>query len=80
MRWQAVSVNLNPSTDTAVRIGYANWTAEKIAENADAVATALVDRYVEKKWSNVRSVYIKGQSTAAVCPRTSPSNAPKLED
>jgi ribosome biogenesis protein UTP30 len=63
---QAVTVNLTASTDISLRIGYASWTAEKISANADAVAAAFVDRFVPEKWNTVRSVYIKGQSTAAV--------------
>jgi ribosome biogenesis protein UTP30 len=62
-----VVVNLSPSTDISVRIGYAGWSPEKIAANADAVAAALVERFVSQKWNNVRSIYIKGQATAAVC-------------
>lgn len=59
-------VNLAPTTNTAVRIGFADWTPEQIAGNADAVATALVEKWVPQKWRNVKSVYIKGQDTAAL--------------
>lgn len=62
----AALVSLGPSTNTAVRIGYAGWTAEQIADNADAVATALVDKWVPQKWRNVRSVHIKGPETVAL--------------
>ncbi|KAG5918257.1 hypothetical protein E4U53_004108, partial [Claviceps sorghi] len=59
-------VSLAPTTNTAVRVGYAHWTAEQIADNVDAVVTGLVGRWVPQKWRNVRSIYIKGPSTAAL--------------
>ncbi|PHH78023.1 hypothetical protein CDD83_4054 [Cordyceps sp. RAO-2017] len=59
-------VSLAPTTNTAIRIGYAHWPAEHIAANVDAVVTALVDRWVPQRWRNVRSVYIKGARTAAL--------------
>ncbi|KAF6829150.1 electron transfer flavoprotein alpha-subunit [Colletotrichum musicola] len=62
----AALVSLTPSTNTAIRIGYAGFTAEQIAENADAVVKALVEKWVPQKWQNVKSIYIKGQETAAL--------------
>ncbi|KAG6004077.1 hypothetical protein E4U21_001422 [Claviceps maximensis] len=59
-------VSLAPTTNTAVRVGYAHWTAEQIADNIDAVVTGLVGKWVPQKWRNVRSIYIKGPNTAAL--------------
>jgi ribosome biogenesis protein UTP30 len=59
-------VSLAPTTNTAVRIGWASFTAEQIADNVDAVATALVEKWVPQKWRNVRSIHIKGPETAAL--------------
>ncbi|POR39252.1 Putative ribosome biogenesis protein C8F11.04, partial [Tolypocladium paradoxum] len=59
-------VSLAPTTNTAVRVGFAHWAPEHIAANVDAVATALVEKWVPQKWRNVRSVYIKGQDTTAL--------------
>ncbi|TWU77251.1 hypothetical protein ED733_002492 [Metarhizium rileyi] len=59
-------VSLSPTTNTAVRIGYSNWTPEQIADNVDAVVTGLVGKWVPQKWRNVRSIYIKGPNTAAL--------------
>lgn len=59
-------VHLSPSTNTAVKVGYAGWPAEQLAANVEAVATALVDRFVPQKWNNVRSFYIKGPETASL--------------
>ncbi|KAK4144488.1 ribosomal protein L1p/L10e family-domain-containing protein [Dichotomopilus funicola] len=62
----AALVHLSPTTNTAVKVGYASWEPEKIAENVDTVARELVERFVPQKWQNVRNVYIKGPSTAAL--------------
>ncbi|KAF4458469.1 CIC1 Adaptor [Fusarium albosuccineum] len=62
----AALVSLTPSTNTAVRIGYSGWTAEQIADNVDAVVTALVEKWVPQKWRNMKSVYIKGPETTAL--------------
>lgn len=59
-------VSLSPSTNTAVKVGYANWAPEQLAANVDTVVAALVDRFVPQKWKNVRSIYIKGPETAAL--------------
>ncbi|OAR01538.1 hypothetical protein LLEC1_05069 [Akanthomyces lecanii] len=62
----AALVSLGPTTNTAVRIGYASWTADQIADNVDAAAAALVEKWVPQKWRNVKSLYIKGPETAAL--------------
>jgi ribosome biogenesis protein UTP30 len=59
-------VNLSPTTNTAVRIGYSGWTAEQIAENVEAVVESLVGKWVPQRWRNVRGIYIKGPETAAL--------------
>ncbi|PBP21055.1 electron transfer flavoprotein alpha-subunit [Diplocarpon rosae] len=58
--------SLTPSTNTAVRIGYASWEAEKLAANVEAVSLALIEKHVAKKWRGVRSLHIKGPETAAL--------------
>jgi len=59
-------VHLSPSTNTAVKVGYAGWSAENLAANIETVAAALVDRFVPQKWDNVRSLYVKGPETVAL--------------
>lgn len=59
-------VSLSPTTNTAVRIGYAGWTAQQIAENVEAVVEVLVEKWVPQKWQNVRSIHIKGPETTAL--------------
>ncbi len=59
-------VTLTPSTNTAVKVGYANWSAEKLAANVEAASLALIEKHVSKKWRGVRSVYIKSPTSAAL--------------
>lgn len=63
---QCTVVNLSPSTSTSVKIGYANWTAEKLAENIEAVVEVLVEKFVPKKWRGVKAIHVKGAETAAL--------------
>lgn len=62
----AALVHLTPSTNTAVKVGYASWDSEKIAANVDTVVRELVERFVPQKWQNVRNLYVKGPETAAL--------------
>ncbi|KAK3318720.1 ribosomal protein L1p/L10e family-domain-containing protein [Apodospora peruviana] len=62
----AALVSLSPSTNTAVKCGYASWEPEKLAENVNKIVNDLVERFVPQKWSNVRNIYIKGPETAAL--------------
>ncbi|KAH7384749.1 ribosomal protein L1p/L10e family-domain-containing protein [Cadophora sp. MPI-SDFR-AT-0126] len=59
-------VSLTPSTQTAVRVGYSSWSAEKLAANVEAVALGLIENHVPKKWRGVRSILVKGPETAAL--------------
>jgi ribosome biogenesis protein UTP30 len=62
----AAIVCLSPSTNTAVKVGYAGLPAEHIAANIERVAEVLVDKFVPQKWKNVKSIYIKGPETTAL--------------
>ncbi|KAK4460567.1 ribosomal protein L1p/L10e family-domain-containing protein [Cladorrhinum samala] len=62
----AALVHLTPSTNTAIKVGYAAWGPEKLAENIKTVVAEVVERFVPQKWKNVRSFYIKGPETAAL--------------
>jgi len=63
---KAALVALSPSTLTSVRIGFAGWSAEKLAENITAVANELIAKFVPKKWRGVRALHIKGPKTTAL--------------
>ncbi|KAL2887111.1 electron transfer flavoprotein alpha-subunit [Ceratocystis lukuohia] len=59
-------VNLSPSANTAIRVGYANWSADKVVANVTTVVNSLVEKFVPQKWNNVRSLMIKGPETASL--------------
>lgn len=59
-------VYLSPAATTSVRVGLASFSPEQIAENVDVVVSAMVDKFVTKKWRNVRAVHIKGPNTMAL--------------
>ena len=63
---QSALVHLSPSTNTSVRVGYSNWGAEKLAENVEAVANGLIEKFVPKKWRGVKALHIKGPETASL--------------
>lgn len=59
-------VHLSPSTNTAIKIGKASFTAEQIAANVEAVVHGLVERFIPKGWRNIRAIHIKGPNTMAL--------------
>ncbi|KAI1824212.1 electron transfer flavoprotein alpha-subunit [Xylaria intraflava] len=62
----AALVNLSPSTNHAVKIGYASWKPEDLAANADKVVSVMVNKLIPGGRKNVRSIYIKGPETVAL--------------
>ncbi|KAI3332440.1 electron transfer flavoprotein alpha-subunit [Xylariaceae sp. AK1471] len=62
----AALVNLSPSTNHAVKIGYASWKPEELAANAEKVVSVMVNKLVPGGQKNVRSIYLKGPETAAL--------------
>jgi ribosome biogenesis protein UTP30 len=63
---QCAILNLSPTTSTAIRVGYASWSAEKLTENIEAVVGVLVEKFVPKKWRGVKALHIKGPESAAL--------------
>lgn len=59
-------VALSPSTQTSVRVALANWSADKVAANIEAVSNELITKFVPQKWRGVRAIHIKGPTTAAL--------------
>lgn len=59
-------VHPSPSTNTAVRVGYASWDAQNVADNVEAVVNGLIEKHVTKKWRGVKAVYIKGPETMSL--------------
>ncbi|KAJ9666888.1 proteasome-interacting protein cic1 [Coniosporium apollinis] len=61
----AALVHLSPSTTTAVRVGFASWTPEKVVQNVEAVVEGLV-KIIPKGMRGVRAIHIKGPNTMAL--------------
>jgi len=59
-------VNLSPSTQTSVKVGYSHWAAEKLVENIEVVTREVVEKFVVKGWRGVRAIHVKGPETAAL--------------
>ena len=59
-------VHLSPSVTTSVRVGLASFTPDQVAENVEAVVSGMVEKFVTKKWRNVRAIHIKGPNTMAL--------------
>lgn len=59
-------VYLSPAATTSVRVGVASFTPQQLGENIEAVVGGLVEKFVTKKWRNVRAVHIKGPNTMAL--------------
>lgn len=57
-------IHLSPSTTTAVKVGYASFTAEQVAANVEVVIAGLTENLIA--WRNIRSVHVKGPSTMAL--------------
>jgi len=59
-------VHLSQSPTTAVRVAHSNWQPDMVVDNVEAVVEGLVERFIENKWRNVKSIHIKGPNTAAL--------------
>ncbi|KAI1334465.1 ribosomal protein L1 [Xylariaceae sp. FL0016] len=62
----AALIHLTPSTQTAIRVGLANWKPEHIAANVEVVMRALIQKFIPGKSNNVRGVYLKGPQSVAL--------------
>ncbi|KAI1115385.1 electron transfer flavoprotein alpha-subunit [Nemania sp. NC0429] len=62
----AALVNLSPSTNHAVKIGYASWKPEELAANAEKVVSVMVNKLISGGRKNIRSIYLKGPETVAL--------------
>lgn len=59
-------VYLSPSVTSSVRVGLSSFTPEQLTENVKIVVNEIVERFVPKKWQNVRAIHIKGPNTMAL--------------
>ncbi|KUI54856.1 hypothetical protein VP1G_02292 [Cytospora mali] len=62
----AALVNLSPSNNTAVKVGYASMSGKALSENIVKVANEMANKYVPKKKNGVKSIFVKGPETVAL--------------
>ena len=62
----SASVSLKPGTSVAVRVGLSSFEPQDLMENVEAVTLKLVEKHVVKGWRNVKSIHIKGPTSAAI--------------
>ena len=59
-------IHLSPAATTSVRVGLASFPPEHLVENMHAVVNGMVEKFVTKKWRNIRAIHIKGPNTTAL--------------
>jgi ribosome biogenesis protein UTP30 len=59
-------VHLAPSPTTSVKAALADWKAEDVKENIEAIVEKMVETYIPKKWRGVKSIHIKTPTSAAL--------------
>lgn len=62
----AALVHLSPSSNTAVKVGFASMDAEALCENITKVANEMANKYVPKKQNGIKSIFVKGSETVAL--------------
>ncbi|KAJ4403080.1 proteasome-interacting protein cic1 [Gnomoniopsis sp. IMI 355080] len=62
----AALVHLSPSSNTAVKVGYASLTPKALSENIVKAASEMANKFVPKTKNGVKSIFIKGPETVAL--------------
>lgn len=62
----AALVHLSPSTNTAVKVGFASMTPKALSENIVKAAGEMANKYVPKKKNGIKSIFVKGPETVAL--------------
>lgn len=62
----AALVHLSPSTNTAIKVGFAGMDAKALSENIVKAADEVANKYVPKRNNGVRSIFVKGPQTVAL--------------
>lgn len=62
----AALVHLSPSTNTAVKVGFAGMDAKALSANIVKAANAVANKFVPKRNNGIRSIFVKGPQTAAL--------------
>lgn len=62
----AALVHLSPSSNTAVKVGYASLAPKALSENVVKAASEMANKFVPKTKNGVKSIFIKGPETVAL--------------
>lgn len=62
----AALVHLSPSSNTAVKVGYASLEPKALSENIVKAANEMANKFVPKTKNGVKSIFIKGPETVAL--------------
>lgn len=62
----AALVHLSPSSNTAVKVGFAGLDAEALSENIVKAANEMANKYVPKTKNGIKGIFIKGPETVAL--------------
>lgn len=62
----ATYVSMSASANTSIKVGKLSMTPQQLKANIEAVVSTLVEKHIEHKWRNVRSLHIKGPTTKAL--------------
>ncbi|KAF2665931.1 ribosomal protein L1 [Microthyrium microscopicum] len=62
----SLAMNLSPSPTLSIKVAYAGWPAEWIAENVDVAVQRVVSKYVPEQWNGLKALHLKGPDTAAL--------------
>ena len=63
---RSARVHLSPSVTTSIHVGYSNFESENLQQNIEAVVDGMQQKFIPSGWRNIRSIHIKGPSTAAM--------------
>ena len=59
-------VRLSPAASTSIHVALSTFAPEQVAENVDKAVTALAERTIPGGFKNIKSVHIKGSSSASL--------------
>lgn len=62
----AALVHLSPSTNTALKVGFAGMEAKALSANIVKAANEVANKFVPKRNNGVRSIFVKGPQTVAL--------------
>ncbi|KAF2427777.1 ribosomal protein L1 [Tothia fuscella] len=62
----STTVHLGPSVTVQIKVAWAGWPAEMVAENVTAVVEGMVAKHVSKGWRGVKSLHIKSPESVAL--------------